>query len=127
VLVRRDFSADKPVQMGDTIVVPSVQYSVRVDGAVTRSGLYPFNPRFGIQEYIATAGGRTRTAKDLGDVRVIDLNGMTRRYSNTLKPLPGDAIVVPERGYSRAEVVQLVFAGAGLILSGVAITLAATR
>ena len=41
--------------------------------------------------------------------------------------MPGDAIMVPERNFSRAEVVQLLIAGAGLILSGVAITLAATQ
>jgi polysaccharide biosynthesis/export protein len=127
LLVKRDMKADKPVAINDTIVVPPRQYSVLVQGAVNRGGLYPFNPQFGIPEYIAHAGGRTRTAQDIDDVKLIDWSGKTHKYRDGLKPLPGDAILVPERNFTRAEVVQVVIAGAGLILSGVAITLAATR
>lgn len=127
LLVRRDFSADRPVMLGDTIVVPTMQYSVLVQGAVTRAGLYPFNPVFGIREYIAYAGGRTRTARDLDEVQLIDVNGKTRPYTASIRPSPGDAILVPERNFSRPEVAQIIMAAAGLVLSGVAITLAVTR
>jgi polysaccharide biosynthesis/export protein len=127
LLVKRDLKADRPVAMNDTIVVPPRQYSVLVQGAVNRAGLFPFNPQFGIAEYIAHAGGRTRTAQDLDDVKLIDWAGRTHNYRDGLKPSPGDAILVPERNFTRAEVVQIVIAGAGLVLSGVAITLAATR
>jgi protein involved in polysaccharide export with SLBB domain len=127
LLVKRDLSADRKVQMGDTVVVPPAQYSVLVEGAVARPGLYNYNPLFGIPEYIAHAGGRTRTAQDLRDAKVIDTNGVTHDYHWGMKPAPGDAILVPERNFSRAEVVQLVLAGAGIVLSGVAITIAATR
>ena len=47
LLVRRDFTADKPIAMGDTIVIPPMQYSVLVEGAVARAGMYPYNPQFG--------------------------------------------------------------------------------
>ncbi|MBV8757222.1 MAG: SLBB domain-containing protein [Deltaproteobacteria bacterium] len=127
LLVRRDFSADKKIEMGDTIVIPPMQYSVLVEGAVGRSGLYNYNPTFGIAEYIAHAGGRSRTARDLDEVKLIDANGTTHDYRGDLRPAPGDAILVPERNFSRAEVAQLVLAGVGLVLSGVAITIAATR
>ena len=40
---------------------------------------------------------------------------------------PGDAILVPERNYSRGEIAQLILAAAGIALSGVAIVLAARR
>lgn len=127
LLVRRDFRADKPVQIGDTIVIPPMQYSVRVEGAVGRSGLYLYNPTFGISEYIAQAGGRTRIARDLDEVRLVDTLGRSRGFSSGLKPSPGDAIVVPERNFTRPEIVQLVLSAAGIVLSGVAIGLAATR
>jgi protein involved in polysaccharide export with SLBB domain len=127
LLNRRDFSADKPIGVGDTIIVPPMQYSVHVDGAVAKAGPYAFNPTFGISEYIARAGGRTRTARDLRDVKIIDMSGVTHNFSSRLKPSPGDLILVPERNFSRAEVAQLILAGAGIVLSGVAITLAATR
>jgi protein involved in polysaccharide export with SLBB domain len=127
LLVRRDFNADKKIAMGDTIVIPPMQYSVMVEGAVTRAGLYNYNPLFGIPEYIAHAGGLTRTARDMDDVKLIDTNGGTHAYTSGMKLAPGDAILVPERNYSRAEVAQLILAGAGLLLSGVAITIAARR
>ena len=127
LLVRRDFAADKKISMGDTIVIPPMQYSVLVEGAVGRSGLYNYNPTFGISEYIAHAGGRTRTARDMDDVKLIDANGVTHDFRGDLKPAPGDAILVPERNFSRAEIAQLVLAGASVLLGGIAITLAATR
>lgn len=127
LLVRRDFTADKPVFMGDTIVVPPMRHSILVEGAVSRAGLYTYNPRFGIPEYIAQAGGRTRTARDLDEVKLIGSSGATRAYRAGVKLSPGDSILVPERNFSRPEIVQLVIATAGLVLSGVAITIAATR
>lgn len=127
LLVRRDFSADKKIAMGDTIVIPPMQYGVLVEGAVGRAGLYNYNPTFSIPEYIAHAGGRTRTARDLDEVKLIDTNGVTHDFRGGLKPGPGDAILVPERNFSRAEIAQLILAGVGVVLSGVAVTLAATR
>jgi protein involved in polysaccharide export with SLBB domain len=98
-----------------------------VEGAVGRAGLYNYNPLFGVPEYIAHAGGMSRTARDLDEVTLIEANGSTRAYKPGMKLQPGDAILVPERNYSRAEVSQLILAGAGLLLSGVAIVLAARR
>jgi len=127
LLVRRDVRADVSIFIGDTIVIPPMQYSVLVEGAVARAGLYPYNPKFGVPEYIAHAGGFTRTARDLDDSKLIDSNGITHDYHFGTKLNPGDAILVPERTFTRAEIVQLVMAGAGLVLSGIAITYAATR
>jgi protein involved in polysaccharide export with SLBB domain len=127
LMVRRDFTVDRPIRLGDTIVVPPVQYSVLVEGAVGRAGLYSYNPTFGISEYIAHAGGRTRTARDLDEVQLIDTSGHTHPFQPGMKPSPGDAILVPERNYSRTEVAQLILAGASLVISGIAVTIAATR
>lgn len=127
LLVRRDFSADKPVQMGDVIVVPAMRHSILVEGAVVRGGLYPYNPNFGISQYLMSAGGRTRNAEGLDEVRLVRPDGKTFSFDSAARVAPGDTIMVPERKYSRGEVIQLVMAGAGLLLSGVAITLAATR
>ena len=127
LLVRRDFTADKQVEMGDTIVIPPMQYSVTVEGAVGRSGLYNYNPTFTIAEYIARAGGRTRLARDLDETQLIDSSGVTHDYARSLHPGPGDVILVPERNFSRGEIAQLILAGAGIVLSGVAVALAATR
>src|SRR5262249_32978648 len=127
LLVRRDFHADRSIAMNDALVVPPMRYSVSVEGAIAKPGLYPSNPMFSIAEYVAHAGGRTRTALALDESKLIDIDGKTHAFSPKLKPSPGDAILVPERNFTRAEVVQITIAAAGLILSGVAITLAATR
>ncbi len=44
VVMLRDLSADRPVELGDTIVVPFRRQSVLVEGAVFRPGPYPYNP-----------------------------------------------------------------------------------
>ena len=127
LLVRRDFSADRPVKMDDTIVVPPIQFSVLVEGAVVHAGLYNYNPTFGVSEYIARAGGRTRTAREVDEIQLIDTDGHTHPFRVGIRPAPGDAILVPERNYSRTEIAQLILAGAGLVISGIAVTIAATR
>jgi protein involved in polysaccharide export with SLBB domain len=127
LLVYRNFRADKRIRMGDTIVIPPMRRSILVEGAVARAGLYDYNPNFRILEYIAHAGGRTRSARSIDDVQIVSPNGATFPYRGDTKPKPGDTILVPERNFTRAEVVQIGISVAGLVLSGVAITLAATR
>ncbi len=127
LLVRRDFNADKPIQMGETIVVPPMRHSILIEGAVTRAGLYTYNPTFGVPEYIAMAGGRTRSARDIDEVSLVEPNGKTRAYRTGMKLSPGDSILVPERNFTRAEVVQLTIAAAGLLLSAVAIGVAVSQ
>jgi polysaccharide biosynthesis/export protein len=127
LLVRKDLSADKRVLIGDTIVIPPRQYSILVEGAVARGGMYPFNPQFGIAEYIAHAGGRTRTARDLDEVKLIDWSGKTHDYRPGMTLSPGDAILVPERNFTRAEIASLVLAGASLVLSGITVAYAVSR
>ncbi|HEX2691305.1 MAG TPA: SLBB domain-containing protein [Kofleriaceae bacterium] len=121
LLVRRDFSADRPIQMGDTIVVPAMRHSILVEGAVMRAGLYPYNPSFGIPAYIAIAGGRTHNARDMDEVQLVRPDGKTRSYRSGMKLNPGDAILVPERNFTRGEVVQITLAAAGVALSAIAL------
>jgi protein involved in polysaccharide export with SLBB domain len=127
ILVRREFVADQPLEMGDSLVVPYKRRSVVVEGAVFKPSAYPYNPRFGVFDYVAGAGGETRFAQDINEVRLITPAGKTYSYSEKLKVGPGDTIVVPERNFSRSEIVQLVMAGAGLLLSGAALYYAARR
>ncbi|HZJ68226.1 MAG TPA: SLBB domain-containing protein [Kofleriaceae bacterium] len=117
LLVRRDFREDKPVHVGDQIVIPTVRRSIFVEGAVTRAGSYEFNPRFGISEYISNAGGRTRTARELTDVKLIRPSGVVVPYRRDAIVAPGDTLVVPERNFTRPEIVQIVVATATLVVS----------
>jgi len=127
LLVRRDFRANRPIQMGDTIVVPPMRHSILVEGAVMHAGLYTYNPSFGIPEYIALAGGRTHNARDLDEVELVQPDGKTRSYRSAMKLNPGDAILVPERNFTRGEVVQITLAVAGFALSAIAFGYAVTK
>jgi protein involved in polysaccharide export with SLBB domain len=117
LLVRRDFREDKPVHVGDQIVIPTAWRSILVEGAVSRTGSYEFNPRFGIAEYISHAGGRTRSAVDLSDSQLIRSSGVVVPYRRDTVVSPGDTIVVPERTFTRPEIVQIAVGAAALAVS----------
>ncbi len=127
LVMLRDLKADRPVELGDTLVIPFKRRNILVQGAVSTPGSYPYNPTFGIEQYLALAGGRTRLAQSLSDVRVITPDGETRKFKRDLTVQPGSSLVVPERNFSRSEVVQIVLGAAGVLVSGVAVVLAAQR
>ncbi|WP_243337761.1 SLBB domain-containing protein [Anaeromyxobacter soli] len=123
----RDLSADRPVELGDSLVVPFKRRSILVEGAVFKAGEYPYNPNFGIQQYLSLAGGRNRFAQGLSSVRVVTPNGETKKYASDLNVEPGSSVIVPERNFSRSEVVQIFLGAAGIVLSGVAVVISARK
>jgi protein involved in polysaccharide export with SLBB domain len=127
LLVRREFSADRPIQMGDMIVVPPMRHSILVEGAIVHAGLYTYNPSFGIPEYIAIAGGRTHNARDMDEVQLVQPDGKTHSYRSGMTIRPGDTILVPERNFTRAEIVQITLAAAGVALTAIALGYAVTH
>jgi protein involved in polysaccharide export with SLBB domain len=124
LLVLRDLAADRPVELGDSLVVPFKRRNVLVEGAVFRPGSYPFNPNYGIQQYLSLAGGPNRFALPIDDLRVVSPDGQMRPYAPDLKVAPGSSLVMPERNFSRAEVVQIILGAAGILLSSAALFVA---
>jgi protein involved in polysaccharide export with SLBB domain len=127
LLALRRTEADRPLALGDTLVVPFGRRSVRVQGAVLTPGLYPYNPGFGIEQYVAAAGGPSKNAQGLSSVRVITPDGRTRTYEKDLAVPAGSSVVLPERGFSRAEIVQVVISAASVLVSSVAVYISARR
>ena len=127
LLMRQDGTANQTLQLGDTFVVPFSRRDILVQGAVFAPGRYPFNPTLTLEQYIALAGGRNRFAKPLSDVRLVTPDGKTHAFDARLQVEPGSSVVVAERDFSRAEVVQLVLGAASVIVSGVAVVIAARR
>jgi polysaccharide biosynthesis/export protein len=123
----RDLRADLPIELGDTLVIPFKRRNILVEGAVLAPGSYPHHPGFGIEQYLSLAGGRSRNAQSLDSVKLITPNGETKDFKPDLKIEPGSSLVVAERNFSRSEVVQIVISAAGVILSGVAVVIAARR
>jgi hypothetical protein len=121
VVMLRDFKADRAVELGDTIVLPFRRDSILIEGSVFKPGPYPYNPTYGVGQYLALAGGLNRFAKGIDDVYLVTPTGETREFSPDLKVEPGASLVVPERDFSRGEVVALIIAGAGLLLSAATI------
>src|SRR5207244_7189662 len=82
LLVRRDFTADKPIEMGDSLVVPYKRRSVVVEGAVFKPNAYPYNPTFNVLDYVASAGGETRFAQDIRNAKLITPTGKTLDFND---------------------------------------------
>jgi protein involved in polysaccharide export with SLBB domain len=127
LLMLKDLKADKPVRLGDSLVVPFKRRSILVEGAVFAPGPYPYNPSFGVEQYLSLAGGRNRFALDLDEVRIISSNGETRPFAKDLRVDPGSALVVPERNFSRAEVVMILVAATGILISGASLYIQAKK
>jgi protein involved in polysaccharide export with SLBB domain len=127
LVMLHDLKADRPIELGDILVVPFKRRNILVEGAVFAPGSYPYNPTYGIEQYLSLAGGRNRFAEELSDVRLVTPNGETKEYAPDLKVEPGSSLVVPERDFSRAEVVGILISAAGVLLAGVAVVLAARK
>jgi protein involved in polysaccharide export with SLBB domain len=121
LVMLRDFKADRAVELGDTIVVPFKRPNVLIAGAVFKPGPYPYNPSFSVEQYLALAGGPNRFAQSTDNVYLVTPNGETKEFAPDLKVEPGASLVVPERNFSRSEVVAIILAGAGLLLSAATI------
>ena len=127
LVMLRDFKGDRAIELGDTLVIPFKRRNILVEGSVFAPGSYPYNPAFGIDEYLSLAGGRSRNAQSLEDVKVVTPSGETKEYRPDLKIEPGSSVVVPERTFSRSEVVQIILSAAGILLSGAAVVIAAKK
>jgi protein involved in polysaccharide export with SLBB domain len=127
MIMLRDLSADRPLELGDTLVVPFQRRNVLVEGAVFKPGPYAYNPTYNVEQYLSLAGGLNRFAQGIDDVYVVTPTGEMKDYAPDLKVVPGSSVVVPERNFSRSEVVGIILAGAGILLSAVGIFIAARK
>jgi protein involved in polysaccharide export with SLBB domain len=96
-----DQAQNIPLLPGDVLVVPTLQRTVAVSGAVTLPGSVTFDSAYSVWDYIERAGGYGWRASK--DVRVIKgRTGEIKRASGTVLIQPGDRIWVkekPERNY----------------------------
>ena len=113
----RGTPGDIELQKGDYLLVPEIQQTVNVLGAVANPTGIVYDPHLTVADYIARAGGANKTA-DVKGVYIIKVNGSavsrsafkwfggpvyddpTTTYHlgsfNSLRLDPGDTIVVPE-------------------------------
>jgi protein involved in polysaccharide export with SLBB domain len=125
LLVRRDFSKDLAVELGDSVVIPRKRRSVMVDGSIFHPGVYEYRPNFTTAEYINQAGGPSRDARSSSSYHLLTADGKQRKNALNLVPGPGDTIVVPDRAFSRADVTHILISGASVLIGAISVTLVA--
>ena len=102
----QDPTEDKVLSPGDTIYIETTSGTFNIYGAVNRPGSYPIKQSIPLTDALAQAGGYTARAK-IQNVQImrtsqqktipINLADVQRKAQN-VAILPGDTIVVPERG-----------------------------
>jgi protein involved in polysaccharide export with SLBB domain len=127
LIVLRDRKADVPLAAGDTLAIPFYRRNVLVQGAVFNAGAFPYNPTFGVEQYLALAGGPSRNARSLDELRVTGPDGKSTRYQAGMPVVPGASLVLPERSFSRGEIVQIALSVASILVSGAAVAIALTK
>ncbi|MDB4173486.1 SLBB domain-containing protein, partial [Bacteroidia bacterium] len=88
------------LKSGDRFVVPSLESTVKVRGAVYNENILVYRENNSISQYLSSAGGLTEAAKR-NDIYVLYSNGMSSKSKNFLvfsirpKLKPGCTIIVP--------------------------------
>lgn len=85
---------DTPLQDGDSLYVPPVPTTVRIEGAVYYPTAIPYREGLTLKACIEAAGGLRKEAERKA-IFVVRANGQVTH--NPEQILPGDVIVVPER------------------------------
>lgn len=93
---------DLPLENGDRLLIPSRPSTVSVIGSVFNEGSFMYDGDQSVADYLAQAGGPTRTA-DAGATYILRADGsaVSKRQSwvggfSFERIMPGDTIVVPE-------------------------------
>ncbi|HLW53802.1 MAG TPA: SLBB domain-containing protein [Candidatus Angelobacter sp.] len=102
-----------PLEDGDVFTVPAKGDTVSVLGSVYNENTFRFRPGEHVSAYVSSAGGPTRGA-DKGRMFVIRADGsvttrqqqgglFTANHFESMRLMPGDAIVVPQRIRTRSS------------------------
>lgn len=101
-----DALPDLPLEDGDRLTIPARSATVEVAGAVYNRNSFLYHPGRNVRDYLGLSGGATRDA-DPGHLFVIRADGSVLSKQmhrsvwagrfESLKLMPGDTIVVPDR------------------------------
>jgi len=75
ILLDASYKENIPIEPGDRLIVPEIEQTVTVNGAVTRPGAYPYTPGRKSDFYIALAGGFDYQRNTGGAVTITDVYG----------------------------------------------------
>jgi len=108
LLYGKDFSADKPLVSGDTVIVPFRQFFVSVAGAVKTPGRYPYVPDRGWDYYVNLAGGIDESKNSGQRLTILSVSGQKQPKSGIIQP--EDSIMVAQNSllYYFGEVAPII-------------------
>ena len=75
-----------PIEPGDRLIVPEIEQTVTVNGAVTRPGAYPYTPGRKADFYIALAGGFDYQRNTGGAIVIRDVYGKKLAKNDIIGP-----------------------------------------
>lgn len=103
----QDPTEDKILASGDTVYIQPTSGTINIFGAVNRPGQYPIKQSLSLTDALALAGGYTPRAR-IKDAKIlrssqqksipINLADVEKMKAENIAVLPGDTIVIPERG-----------------------------
>lgn len=103
----QDPTEDRVLTSGDTIYIQPTSGTINIFGAVNRPGSYPIKQSLSLTDALALAGGYTGRAR-VKDAKIlrssqqksipVNLANVETMKAENIAVLPGDTIIVPERG-----------------------------
>lgn len=112
----QDPKEDRVLTPGDTIYLRTNSGTFNIYGSVVRPGSYPIKQKIPLTDALAMAGGYTGQAK-IKDARIlrsaqggasipVNIAMVERKQAENMDVLPGDTIIVPQRG-EKASIWQI--------------------
>jgi protein involved in polysaccharide export with SLBB domain len=103
IVLRKNAAGYRP-QSGDLFEIHAPKSTVYVGGTVMSPGVYRYDPRFTLADYVARAGITVNTTTDYDDVRIISPDQDPRKARGPGDfVLPGDHIWVPRSSEAKAR------------------------
>ncbi|UTC64674.1 SLBB domain-containing protein [Treponema sp. OMZ 788] len=109
------------LERGDVIVVPVLQQTVIVIGAVLRPGAYPYVPGKTYEYYIALAGGFDLQRNAISSVKIKDVSGKKANKKDYV--LPGSIITASSNAFLYNVMPYLSFVATVLTIIGTVFTI----
>ncbi|MEW5873790.1 MAG: SLBB domain-containing protein [Candidatus Zixiibacteriota bacterium] len=115
ILAENGGISDVVMRHGDKVFIPAEPSGVQVLGAVASPGTIGFGQDWKVKDYIARAGGTTRSS-DYEETRLIKADGQVINCSRrNIHVDLGDAIFVPPRVEKRTDWLRTITQGASIV------------
>ena len=92
-----DKNLDYKANSGDIIIIGNMLNFVEIIGGVKNPGIYNYDSKMNIGQYINKAGDFSKLAKDKNIYVINQINGSRNKINSSYVPYPGDIIFIEEK------------------------------